>query len=128
SSEFRRSLGGPEEGEVRWRCASGDAHAHHMVAVGQRVHHVEAARDLAEHGVHAVEVLRVGFAEDHKELRTAGILAGVRHREGADLVRLRITRRLALDLVARATGAWRALGRPADLRVRATALDDALGD
>ena len=84
--------------------------------------------DLAEHGVNAVQVPGVGFAEHHEELAAAGVLAGVRHGERADGVLVRIAGGLALDLVAGTAGADARIAGGQILRQRIAALDDEVGD
>src|SRR5690348_7585693 len=83
----------------------GNADAVDDVVLLDLLHHVEAVDDLAEDGVHAVQMPATGIVQDDEELAAAGVLARMRHREGANLVRLGIPRGLALDLVARASGA-----------------------
>ena len=61
-----------------------------------------------------------------EELAAAGVLAGVRHRERADHVLVRVALRLALDLVAGAAGADARVARHP--RERVAALDDEVGD
>jgi hypothetical protein len=50
-----------------------------------RLDHVHALGDLAEDGVHAVQVLRVALVQHDEELAAAGVGARVRHRERAGL-------------------------------------------
>src|SRR4029079_12528305 len=80
----------------------------HDVVRRDLLHDVDDTRDLAEHGVDAVEVTRVLLAQDHEELTATGILSRVRHGESADLVLVRIVGRFALDLPTRRAGsdAW----------------------
>ncbi len=82
----------------------------------ERVDHVHPRRDLAEHGVLAVEPRR-GVGGDDEELRAVRVRAGVGHRQRAadDLVVVE----LVLERVARAAGAG---------ALRAAALDHEVAD
>src|SRR4051812_46769577 len=86
--------GGRAKAELR------DAHGVHDVVPYDLLHDIDPFRDLAEHGVHAVQVARIVLAQDHEELTAAGVLAGVRHRERTDFVLVGVAGSLALDLVA----------------------------
>src|SRR5690606_11627785 len=87
------------ESAARWVAAEGflrhpDAVDH--VPLPDLHHHVEPFGDLAEDGVHPVEMRLRGMGDE--ELATTGVLAGVGHRERAGLVLVRIAGGFALDL------------------------------
>src|SRR5678815_797045 len=87
--------------EVRWLAVrSGDADGVHHVVLLDLLRDIDALRHLAEHRVHAVQVPRGVLVEHDEELAAPGVLAGVRHRERAELVLSRVSLRLALDHVA----------------------------
>src|SRR5688500_578242 len=94
----------------------------HLVPGADLADDVEAVRDVAEDGVHAVEVGAVLGVEDDEELRTASVLPGVRHAEEAEAVAARVALRLALDGVPGAAGAGAAVALR--LGVGAAALHD----
>ena len=75
-----------------------------QVAGTDVVDDIEALDNLAEAGVHAVEVLGVLAVVADEELRAAGILATVGHRHYAAVVVLAWGRGLALDSPARTAG------------------------
>ena len=88
------------------------------------VDHVHALAHLTEHRVHLVE-MRLGRVAD-EELAAAGVLAGVRHGQGAGHVLVGVEVGLALDLVARAAGADARVARL--LGERIAALDHEVRD
>src|SRR5690349_18066260 len=98
----------------------------HLVPGADLADDVEAGDDVAEDGVHAVEVGAVLRVEDDEELRAAGVLAGVRHAEEAEAVAARVALGLALDGVAGAAGAGAPIAL--DAGVGAAALDDEVRD
>src|SRR3569833_3022570 len=102
----------------------GDADGVHHVVLRDLLHDVDALGDLAEDRVHAVQVARVVLAEHHEELAAARILAGVRHRERADFMLVRVAGRLALDLPARTAGADTRIAGGKVARQRIAALHD----
>src|ERR1017187_2881919 len=80
---------------------SGNADRGHGVVLLDLLHDVEPVRDLAEHGMHAVQMLGVLLAQYHEELAAAGVFPGVRHAERADGVLARVAGGLAFDHPAR---------------------------
>src|SRR5688572_22630965 len=78
-----------------------DPNLRHAVVGLDVLHDVGAPGDLPEYRMDTIEVARVAFVEDDEELASASVLARMRHRERAELVFVRIARRLAIDLVAR---------------------------
>src|SRR5512143_3079811 len=88
-----------------------------------RVDNVHSPGDLSENGVDAVQMPLRRMADE--ELAAPGVLAGVRHREGAGDVLVDVAVRLALDRVA---GPARADGPLAGLRIWVAALDHEVGD
>src|ERR1041385_5235065 len=90
---------------LEWVWSIRDADLGHDVVRLDLVHVLETLHDLAEHGVNAVQVARVGFAQHHEELAPAGVLARMRHGKRADFMRARAARGFAFDLVAGAAGA-----------------------
>src|SRR5690606_21886908 len=80
-----------------------DPNTLHHIALLDRQHHIHPLGHLAEDGVDPVEMRlrRVG----DEELAAAGVLAGVRHRQRARVVLVRVARSLALDLPAGTAGA-----------------------
>lgn len=96
-----------------------DADREDPVAAADVVDRIQPLDHAAEAGVAAVEVLRVFAVHADEELRAAGILAGMRHREDAAVVILARRRGLALDAVSRAART---------VAARAAALDDEVGD
>ena len=82
---------------------SGDSDGGNHVVLLDLVHHVHALGDLAEDGMHAVEV-RLGRVRD-EELTPAGVLAGMSHGQGTRGVLVRVQVRLTLDLISRSAGA-----------------------
>src|ERR1700741_3470122 len=85
------------------RTGSGVLRGHllHLVPRHDPADDVHPLRDLAEHGVHAVQVARVGLVQHDEELAPAGVLPRVRHAERARLVAVGIAGGLALDLPPR---------------------------
>src|SRR4029079_7544193 len=100
----------------------------HDVVRRDLLHDVDATRDLAEHGVDAVQVTRVLRAQDHEELTAAGVLSRVRHGERADLVLVRIVGRLALDLPTRTAGSDARIAGREIARQRISALPHEIGN
>ncbi len=93
-------VGDDSEVEVQ---GSVDSDGRDDVVLFDLVDYIHAFGDLPEDGVHLIEMgLRCVGDE---ELASAGVLAGVRHAQGAGGVFVRIEVRLTLDLVARAAGA-----------------------
>src|ERR1051325_9973629 len=89
-------------GSVGWW--SGNANLGHHIVLLDLLHRVEAFGDLTKNGVDAIEVAGISLAQHHEELAAAGVLTGMRHREGADLVSVRVALGLALDCPARTAG------------------------
>src|SRR5689334_3583773 len=110
------------------RAPLGDTHAVDDVVLLNFLHHVEPIDDLAENGVHAIEVPAAGVAQHDEELAATGILAGVGHGESADLMRLRIAGGLTLDLVAGPPGANPGVSRRKISGEGIATLDDEIRD
>src|ERR1019366_6384197 len=101
-----------------------DAYLFHEIIRLDLLHHVESAGDLAEHCVDTVQVTRVLFAQHHEELAAARVLARVRHRERAHLVRPRVAGGFALDRPARTSRADARVAGGEVSRKRIATLDD----
>src|SRR5688572_29928071 len=112
---------------IRDQVAVRNARLENLVVLLDLLHDVEPFRDAAEDGVNAIKVLRALLAEHHGELAAASVLAGVRHRQGADDVLLVAALGLALDGPPRTTGADGPFGVLAAFRVGIAALDDEVG-
>jgi hypothetical protein len=117
-------VGDDSEIEVQ---GSADSDGRDDVVLLDLVHHIHAFSDLAENGVHLVEMwLRcVG----HEELAAAGVLTGVSHAQGACGVFVGVEVRLTLDLIAWPAGPYAWIARFARERIASLdheVLDDAV--
>src|SRR2546423_4630696 len=100
----------------------------HSIVLTDLRNHVLSLDDLSKNRVDPVQVLRVLLVQHDEELTTASVLAGMCHRQGAHLVRVRVALGLAVNLVARTAGSHGSLGMLAAFRVGIAALDDKILD
>ena len=96
-----------------------DFDVQNQVALADLVDHVEPFDHAAETGVHAVQVRRIRAVHADEKLRSAGVLAAMRHRQYAPVVILFARRCLALDRIARTAGSG---------SLRTAALDHEIGN